>query len=78
MRPWYRMGDTRRMPNSEAAWSFEHTIECDAPVEFAWGFWTQVRNWLLDADVVFTIRYEEPGRQWWRTGIAAIWQRLGL
>ncbi|TMK51113.1 MAG: DUF4012 domain-containing protein, partial [Actinobacteria bacterium] len=33
---------------------------------------------LLDADRVFTIRYEESGRQWWRMGIAAIWQRLGL
>ena len=32
----------------------------------------------LDADRVFTIRYEESGRQWWRMGIAAIWQRLGL
>jgi UDP-N-acetylmuramyl pentapeptide phosphotransferase/UDP-N-acetylglucosamine-1-phosphate transferase len=33
---------------------------------------------LLDADRVFTIRYEGPGRQWWRMGIAAIWQKLGL
>jgi hypothetical protein len=33
---------------------------------------------LLDADRVFTIRYGAPGRQWWKVGVAAIWQKLGL
>ena len=32
-------------------WVFEHTIECRVPVEFAWAFWTNVKNWELDADV---------------------------
>ena len=30
----------------------EHAIECSVSVQFAWNFWTNVRNWLLDADVV--------------------------
>lgn len=33
------------------AWSFDHSIECGVPPDFAWGFWTDVRNWALDADV---------------------------
>ena len=32
-------------------WVFEHTIECRVSVQFAWNFWTNVRNWKLDADV---------------------------
>jgi len=32
-------------------WAFEHTIECAVSVHFAWNFWTNVRNWKLDADV---------------------------
>jgi hypothetical protein len=39
------------MPEPGVAWSFEHTVECDAPAGFAWSFWTDVRNWRLDADV---------------------------
>ena len=33
------------------AWSFEYSIECPVSREFAWQFWTDVRNWKLDADV---------------------------
>ena len=33
------------------AWAFEHSIDCRVTVEFAWSFWTNVRNWVLDADV---------------------------
>lgn len=33
------------------AWHFEFSIECAVPRDFAWGFWTDVRNWALDADV---------------------------
>lgn len=33
-------------------WVFEHAIQCGVSVQFAWNFWTNVRNWLLDADVV--------------------------
>ena len=32
-------------------WSFEHTLDCAVPLQFAWQFWTDVRNWKLDADV---------------------------
>jgi hypothetical protein len=32
-------------------WVFEHMLECSVPIEFAWGFWTNVKNWVLDADV---------------------------
>ena len=32
-------------------WSFEHSVDCHTPAEFAWMFWTDVRNWVLDADV---------------------------
>jgi hypothetical protein len=35
----------------EALWTFEHSVVCHAPVEFAWSFWTNVNNWVLDADV---------------------------
>ena len=33
------------------AWTFEHSIECPVSFEFAWQFWTDVNNWVLDADV---------------------------
>jgi len=39
------------MPQRDPAWSFEHTVECAVPAEFAWKFWTNVSNWALDADV---------------------------
>lgn len=33
------------------AWKFEHSIDCAVSPEFAWKFWTNVSNWVLDADV---------------------------
>src|SRR5690242_451251 len=51
MRPCYRMGNNLPMPNSEEAWRFEHSVECDATAEFAWAFWSDVQNWHVDADV---------------------------
>jgi hypothetical protein len=33
------------------AWTFEHSIDCGVTREFAWSFWTNVHNWVLDADV---------------------------
>src|SRR5436305_7799141 len=51
MRPCYRMRDTQPMPEHQAAWTFEHSVECDATVEFAWTYWTHVPNWRLDTDV---------------------------
>jgi hypothetical protein len=32
-------------------WRFEFSIECAVSRDFAWSFWTDVRNWALDADV---------------------------
>ena len=32
-------------------WRFEFSINCAVPRDFAWSFWTDVRNWALDADV---------------------------
>ena len=34
------------------AWHFEFSIDCAVSTDFAWSFWTDVRNWALDADVV--------------------------
>jgi hypothetical protein len=34
------------------AWTFEHSVECRVPLDFAWRYWTNVENWKLDADVV--------------------------
>jgi hypothetical protein len=39
------------MLQHEHAWTFEHAIDCAVSVEFAWNFWTNVSNWVLDADV---------------------------
>lgn len=33
------------------AWAFEHSVVCPASRDFAWNFWTDVKNWVLDADV---------------------------
>ena len=35
----------------EPGWAFEHSIDCGVTTEFAWNFWTDVSNWVLDADV---------------------------
>ena len=32
-------------------WAFEHAVVCRAPKEFAWRFWTDVSQWVLDADI---------------------------
>lgn len=33
------------------AWRFEFSIDCAVTRDFAWSFWTDVRNWAMDADV---------------------------
>ena len=30
---------------SETVWEFEHTVECEAPRDFAWKYWTNPANW---------------------------------
>jgi len=39
------------MVPDEPAWAFEHFVDCEVSTEFAWDFWTNVKNWALDADV---------------------------
>jgi hypothetical protein len=39
------------MPPQQPAWTFEHSVDCAVSAEFAWRFWTDVRNWRIDADV---------------------------
>jgi hypothetical protein len=33
------------------AWNFKHTVESRVNRDFAWQFWTDVDNWLLDGSV---------------------------
>jgi hypothetical protein len=35
----------------ERGWAFEHSIDCAVTTEFAWSFWTNVSNRVIDADV---------------------------
>jgi hypothetical protein len=30
---------------AELVWQFEHSVECHAPQEFAWEYWTDPANW---------------------------------
>lgn len=30
---------------NEAVWEFTHSVECAAPREFAWAYWTNTANW---------------------------------
>src|SRR5262249_45154484 len=27
-------------------WEFAHSVECAVPREFAWGYWTNIANWI--------------------------------
>ena len=35
----------------DSEWSFEFSVNCDVPVDFAWRYWTTVEHWALDLDV---------------------------
>jgi hypothetical protein len=39
------------MLQDQPAWAFEFSVDCAVTVEFAWGFWTNVKNWASDSDV---------------------------
>jgi len=30
---------------TEPAWEFSHSVECNAPLEFCWNYWTNIANW---------------------------------
>jgi hypothetical protein len=55
-------------------WEMTHSVEVDAGVEFAWGYWTDVRNW-EDPPAAFELEGEfvAGARGWTRIpGQAAI------
>lgn len=29
----------------EPVWSFQHTVDCHAPRQVAWNYWTNIQNW---------------------------------
>lgn len=29
----------------EAVWEFSHAVECNAPRQFCWNYWTNIANW---------------------------------
>jgi hypothetical protein len=35
----------------QPAWVFEFSVDCAVSVDFAWSFWTNVKNWATDSDV---------------------------
>ena len=39
------------MLQDQPAWAFEFSVDCAVTVEFAWDFWTNVKNWAIDSDV---------------------------
>jgi len=39
------------MVQDEPAWAFEYSVHCEVTVEFAWNFWTNVKNWAFDSDI---------------------------
>ena len=47
----WKDGRPKSMERENAAWAFEYSVDCGVSVEHAWRFWTDVRNWALDADV---------------------------
>ena len=40
-----------RMVQDEPAWAFEFAVDCKVTLEFAWNFWTNVKNWAFDSDI---------------------------
>jgi hypothetical protein len=35
----------------DPVWSFEFSVDCSVSPDFAWRYWTNVKNWALDLDV---------------------------
>ena len=31
--------------NTEPAWQFQHSVDCNTPRQFAWDYWTNIANW---------------------------------
>lgn len=30
---------------AEPVWTFQHSVDCRVPRQFAWNFWSDIRNW---------------------------------
>jgi len=43
--------------DSEPAWQFHHSVDCNAPQQYAWRYWTNVANW---NDPPATFRLDGP------------------
>ncbi len=43
------------------AYQFEHSVEVGVGRETAWRFWTNVENWVLDADIEW-VTLDDPFR----------------
>lgn len=63
---------THRM--SKPVWEFQHSVECNAPRQFVWRFWTDIANWndppaKFDLDGPFEIGARLtttlPGQTWY-------------
>jgi hypothetical protein len=33
------------MTNAEPIWQFQHSVDCNAPCQFVWDYWTNIANW---------------------------------
>ena len=60
-------------PIKEPVWQFQHSVQCNAPQKFAWGYWTNIANWndppakfVLDGpfDVGSRLTTTLPGQTW--------------
>jgi hypothetical protein len=41
-------------------WRFEHSVQCQVDRGFAWGFWTEVRNWAAVDPAVEWVHLDGP------------------
>ena len=44
----------------DSAWSFEFSVNCSVSPDFAWRFWTNVKNWSIDVDVDVDVESVAP------------------
>jgi Polyketide cyclase / dehydrase and lipid transport len=41
-------------------WTFEYSLECPVPPDFAWRFWTNVENWAMVDSSAESVRLDGP------------------
>jgi hypothetical protein len=52
------MHATLRFQTSRDMWKFEHSLECQVSRDFAWGFWTDVSNWVLVDPAIESVKLD--------------------